>query len=233
MVNVTDETGAARPEDVRHVDTHAGDRTLVTRDVNPKNPLNEPEINVRVRPGVEFFHQGDLVKSGDEFPMAYSIARAASMYVDQVMPDGSIRQVPHEQQQIENVPRANMAGMARHERIDVLEQEEKALTARLDTVRGQLAHERRAQDAALQRAGDGPEGGVQAAGVSGPHPGPLPGAPPVETVNAPPRPADSPAYVPGTAGAPGTTAVPARPGEPATGPAGHTPIANQGPEAKR
>jgi hypothetical protein len=162
--------------------TQAGDgaqpETVVlgaeTPEQDVSNPLGEQTIRVKVREGVEFRNQGVLRKSGDEFDMPISMARAASLYVDQVTEKG-LRSVPHEQQQI-NVSgqTTNFAGMARHERIGALEGEEKDLNARLEQVRSQLEHERRALEASKAA------------------PAKDPGAAPAGTVNAPSKPADVP-----------------------------------------
>lgn len=198
-------------------------RVVGVRTHEDKNPLGEQEITVRVRPGLEsgFFHEGTLRKSGDpDFPMAVSQARAASMYLDEVLPDGTLRPVPHEQQVIEAgpVPRANVSGKARHERIEAYEQEEAALEERLARVREAKNHELEVAKAAQ---------GEPAVPAAQPAPG---------TINTVGPAAPTPAFTPGTPGAPGTTAVPARPGEPVTTPGaapGSTPAANSGPEARR
>lgn len=173
------------------------------------NPLGEPEINVRVREGFEFYHQGELRRSGDEFPMAITQARAASMYVDEVTEDGRTRAVPHEQQQTSDVPRANLAGMARHERIGALEAEERSLAERLERVRSSLEHERRAADAERKEP---------AAPAARPTP---------EDVNRP----GAAAPVRQTTA---NTATPSRPAEAATGSGGPaTPAQNSGEPAKK
>lgn len=217
-MKVTDEAGVEQPGDLRaeHVggDSPAGTTTVI-QEVPAgvdKNPLGEPEITVKVREGFEFYHMGTLVRAGDRFPMAISQARAASMFVDEVQGDGQLRAVPHEQQQTGSVPRASLAGMARHERIGALEDEEKRLEVRLEEVRAQKRHEAEAAQAA------------QAVPGAQPAPG---------TVNSVGPASPSPAHTPGTPGAPGNTAVPARPGEPSTGQSGGTPTANSGPTAKR
>jgi hypothetical protein len=172
-----------------------------------KNPLGEEEITVRVRDGFEFYHMGELKRAGDpDFPMAISQARAASRMLDQVQPDGSLRAVPHEMQAVGEVPRANVAGMARHERIGAYEDEDRRLseqiqqlTDRREKVKAALDHEQKAAAAAVNTQGPA---------------------------------ANSPAFAPGTSGAPGTAAVPPRPGEPAVQ-AGQTPAANKGPIAQK
>ena len=109
---------------------------------DPKNPLGEETIKVRVRPGIEFFHMGDLVREGDEFDMPISQARAASAYIDEVAADGVLRSVPSDlQKTATQIKRASLVGMARHERIGTLEDEKKQLEARLEQVNKQLAHE--------------------------------------------------------------------------------------------
>jgi hypothetical protein len=157
MPRVTDQHGAEQPDDL-HVER--GDRILgaderpqpragtsmLPADVpsNPdedvKNPLSEEVIKVRVKPGVEFFFQGDPVKEGDEFDMPVSMARNAAMYVDHVTADG-LRAIPHASQRIGEIPRANLAGRPRHERIGALEDELKQLDERRMRVASQLDHE--------------------------------------------------------------------------------------------
>lgn len=120
--------------------------------VNPKNPLNEETIRVRVNNGVEFFFQGDLVKEGDEFDMPISMARAAAQYISQIGKDGKLQAVPGENQAVGNIPRANLAGMARHERIGALEAELTALDARKADVQKRLEHEKTQADAEKKAA---------------------------------------------------------------------------------
>lgn len=215
MARVTDGTGAEQPNDLRVAEV-SGDEPgtgvvgTVTIPANQaggathaeKNPLGEDEITVRIRDGFEFFFMGDKVRAGDpDFKMAISQARAASIMLDEVLPDGSLRPIPHEQQRIDmDVPRAAVAGRPRHERIGLLADEEKALEERLARVREQRQHE---ETVASQQAGQ-KDPAVPAA-----QPNPAP-----ETVNVPGPVSPSPAFTPGTTGAPGTTAVPARPGEP-------------------
>jgi hypothetical protein len=113
------------------------------QEVDPKNPLSEPTIRVRVRPGVEFFHQGELVREGDEFDMAESIAVNAALYVDEIAPDGSLRAVQKKDVwQPKPLARAELAGRPAHERIGALETELKALDERRKEVEARLQWEK-------------------------------------------------------------------------------------------
>lgn len=164
MANVRDERGADQSGDLRvsggdkvigdvppqHVD---GGTTMIPANQpqqqpgdDLKNPLGESTIRVRVRPGVEFYHQGDLVREGDEFAMPISMARAASAYIDDIS-SGEPKSVPHENQRIGGMPtRADVAGRPRHERISALEDEKKRLEVRLEEVSKQLDHEKAAME---------------------------------------------------------------------------------------
>ena len=158
------------------------------------NPLNEPELEVRAREGAEFFHQGELRRGGDTFTMTVTQARAASAMVDAVLPDGRLAAIPNEQQRLTDAPRANVAGMARHERIGEYEKEREALVARLAAVDERLTFERDAL-ANEQRAA-GPQHDDR-----------------TKTTSVPPRPSET-----------GTTNTPAPPKGPvATPPGTNTP----------
>lgn len=133
-VTVTDEAGA--PVEVQELE-----RPVDQSGAIDKNPLKEQTIRVRVRPGIEFYHMGDLVKDGDEIDMAISQARAAAHLVMQVADDGELKSVPPQAPQAGSVPRANLSGLARHERIEALQKEEAELSKRLDAVRAQREHE--------------------------------------------------------------------------------------------
>lgn len=219
--------------------------TSESAEQNELNPLGEQEIKVRTKAGVDFFHQGIRRREGDEFLMAESQARNALHLVDEVAEDGSLRQIKHAGQTGVAVPRTNLAGMARHERVGALEEEEKQLSGRLEAVRSQLQAERGAleQDQArraAQGAQGGPQGGSQAPPASGAAPaasgaaGGASTATPSMVTTANPVPtaqpgSPSPAFTPGTSGAPGTTAVPARPGEPGAGTQGTSGAAGTAP----
>lgn len=124
------------------------------------NPLGEPTIRVKVRPGVEFFNQGVLRANEEEFDMPVSMARHASMYVRAVQPDGSTGSVPPA---AVDVTKANIAGRPRHERIGELQSEIDRLEARKAEVQAQLDHESAAQAAAVQSQATGqPVGGAVA-----------------------------------------------------------------------
>lgn len=109
------------------------------------NPLQEEKIRCRVRDGVEFYAQfadGNLVKGGEEYDVPISMARAASMFLDDIS-SGEPKSVPHEQQRIgRDVERAQLAGRPRHERIGALEDEMKRLDERKAQVQTQLDHEK-------------------------------------------------------------------------------------------
>ncbi|HEY8410198.1 MAG TPA: hypothetical protein VIK76_02305 [Pyrinomonadaceae bacterium] len=152
---------------------------------NIENPLDEETIKVRVRQGMSFYNQLQLRKGGDEFDIPISLARAAAMYVDQVMPDGTLRSVPHEAQVTSVSPGQNFAGMATHERVEALSVQLASIDQQRSEVEKQLQIERKKLDEEIEKQ-------KAAAKV----------------------PAESPAFTPGTSGAPGTTAVPPRPGEP-------------------
>jgi hypothetical protein len=175
----TDQVASSRIQPATQV--HPGD-------VDPKNPLGEPMVKVRVRPGVETFWDGEKVRGGDEFETTISKARAGSMFVDEIQADGSVRPIQHEQQRpAAGVPMAQLAGFARHERIGALEEEEKALRARLEALSKQLEHEREGekQDQARRDAES-----KENAGAAG-----------------------GPSFAPGTPGAPATQSTPPRTGE--------------------
>lgn len=109
------------------------------------NPLQEEKIRVRVRDGCEFFAQfanGDLVKPGEEYDVPISMARAASMFLDDIS-SGQPKSIPHQQQRLDaDVPRAELAGRPRHERIGELEAEIKRLDERKVQAQKQLDHEK-------------------------------------------------------------------------------------------
>jgi hypothetical protein len=154
--------------------------------VDPKNPLGEEMVNVRVRPGVDTNWDGERVRGGDEFKTPISKARAGSMYVDEVLEDGQVRPIQHEQQRgVEGIPLAQIAGLARHERIEALTNEKKALEERLKKVDQQLKHEEEGE----KREAD-------------------------ERQRKAAQPSPTPSYQPGTPGAPATASTPPRPGEP-------------------
>jgi hypothetical protein len=110
-----------------------------------RNPLGEPTIRVRIRPGVEFYPQfagGEKVRENEEYDVPISMARAASVYLDEIADDGTLRAVPHEQQRIGGMPpRANTAGRPAHERVGELEAELKRLDERRADVQKQLDFE--------------------------------------------------------------------------------------------
>lgn len=111
------------------------------------NPLGEKTIRVRVRPGAEFYAQfanGELVREGEEYDAPISMARAASIYLEEITPEGTTRAIPHEQQQIGGMPeRAQLAGRPAHERVTALEEEKARLEERLKSVDEQLSFERK------------------------------------------------------------------------------------------
>ncbi len=164
---------------------------------NVKNPLGEETIRVRVKPGMSFSFQGDPVREGDEFDMPISMARNAAMYIDKIESDGTVRSVPTALQI--GVPRANLAGLARHERVSELDRELKQLDERRAQVTKQLEHEH-AEIEKTKRSE------------------------PVATVGTGVPATDAQAFPPGTPGGHGNTAVPPRSGEPGatvvTGPKG-------------
>lgn len=135
-----------------------------TTDVNPLNPLGEEEILVKTREGVEFYHMGVLRKGGEEpFRMAVSMARAAHQFVVAVNEDGSEAIVPSLNQRTAGgpVPRANLAGMRRHERVEALGKELAELDARRESLARQIEREsdaiqqEQAQSAALDAEREG------------------------------------------------------------------------------
>lgn len=159
------------------------------------NPLGEEMIDVKAKPGAEFFHQTYLRKPGDTFKMTRTQAIAAAHLVDEVTPNG-VRAVSNAQQQVTAVtPGHVLAGMARHERIGALQTELQQIDSRKAEVERQLQTEQAAMDRELEARKR--ENDQRAAAV-----------------NTPPQTGDSQAYAPGTSGAPGNTAVPPRPGEP-------------------
>jgi len=100
-------------------------------------------FTVRVRQSApSFFTEGVKVGPGDEVQMTLRQAQAASRYVDRVGDDGSLSSIPAEGQEITSeIPRAPVAGLARHERIESLQAEKAALEARLQAVNAQIEHE--------------------------------------------------------------------------------------------
>jgi hypothetical protein len=112
---------------------------------NVSNPLNEETIRCRVREGAEFFAQfnnGNIVRAGEEYDVPISQARAASMYLDDIS-SGQPKAIPHERQVLNtDIPRAELAGRPRHERIGALEDEIKRLDERRGQVQKQLDHEK-------------------------------------------------------------------------------------------
>lgn len=84
---------------------------------------------------------GELKNAGDTVMLTEQQARAGSQFFETT--DG--KPIPNEKQILpgdEQRSTLNLSGMARHERIDALEQEEKRLNARLEHVRSMLSTER-------------------------------------------------------------------------------------------
>lgn len=108
------------------------------------NPRGEETIRVRVRDNApSFYSEGRKCTPGQEIDMTMRQAQAAGMWVVEVVGDQErpVRQ-PNEVAAARSVPKANVAGAARHERIGELEREQRELKERLDVVTKQLAHER-------------------------------------------------------------------------------------------
>lgn len=149
---MTDQPRAGRQLHGKDVDA-AGQGQQGIRSVREGDPANAPATNTD-KPKKEYrlksdspstWMNGVLKHAGDPVELTDDQARAASQYVETT--DG--KAIPSERQILpgdegSTVERANLSGLARHERIDALQQEEKRLSARLDQVRAQLANEEKA-----------------------------------------------------------------------------------------
>lgn len=175
---------------------------------NSKNPNNEETIRVRVKPGQDFFFEGDLVKEGDEFDMPLSIARRSGQAVEYLEPlpvATVIRGIP------------NLELMADHEQVEALEAELKRLEEGADSVRRRLEAARERVNARVQVQQQAEARRVAQLQTDGGQPQQV--VQPVRMQPTAPN-TSTPAYTPGTPGAPGTTAVPPRPTEPGPGAGG-------------
>lgn len=156
------EQGRGRQLQGRDVDQPVTEGQQGIRSVREGDPANtlpsgtdQPTKKYRLKQdSPSTWMKGVLVNAGDEVELTDDQARAASQYVETT--DG--KPVPSERQIVpgdegSTVSRANLAGLARHERIDALQQEEKRLTDRLDHVRKQIAAE---QGAAAENGGGQP-----------------------------------------------------------------------------
>jgi hypothetical protein len=187
------------------------------------NPLGEEMIRVRARDGVDFWHQGIKRVGGDEFSMTITQARAASMVVDQLNDDGTLSPIPNENQVLGTIPRANVAGLQRHERVAALKAERaqidgqiESLTKRRESLDASITRDERAlSDAQAKAANDSQTGTVQAQPGN---PVTLTGAPVVGQAVPP-------------SGAPNTTSNPPRQGE-GGGQGGSSPVPPQGAPGK-